>query len=93
MEWCGGHTPWSPHKGKASRTFLFAKGIYTWALLLLLPRGEVGSRIIPVLWETGVKIPSPRCTQTLVPPFPGGDINYQTNQQGRAGTVGMNTAE
>jgi len=36
--------------------------------------------LIPELWEIGDKIPSPRCTQTLVLPSPDGDINYQTNQ-------------
>lgn len=41
MEWCGGHAPWCPHKGKANEAFAFARGKYTWALLL--PCGKVGS--------------------------------------------------
>lgn len=47
---------------------------------------RISISLIPALWEIGVKIPSPACTQTSVPPFPGGDVNYRTNHQGRAGT-------
>lgn len=47
---------------------------------------RISISLIPALWEIGVKIRSPTGAQTLVPPIPGGDINYQTNQHGRAGT-------